>query len=115
MYNVTGEILEYLRFIEKYKEEQKLFQFLNGLDELYAAQRSQILLMTPLPNADVACNMMQQEEAHREVLDENIENADVVDLYGNSNSNANAKCGTCGKKWHPKDKCWELIGYLDWY
>lgn len=61
--NAAAEIEELLKCICRYREEQRLFQFLNCLNDVYAAQRSQILIMTPLPSVEEACSMLQQEEA----------------------------------------------------
>jgi len=64
------KITNFLQALARQAEKQKLFQFLNGLDEIYANQRSQILLMNPLPSVDSICSMLQQEELQRQVLGE---------------------------------------------
>ena len=56
---ITDEIAILLQTLVK----QRFFQFLNGLDEKYGSQRSQLLLMTPLPSVEAACSMIQQEES----------------------------------------------------
>jgi len=48
--SVSEEITNLLHALAKQNEEQRLFQFLNGLDDLYASQRIQILLMNPCFN-----------------------------------------------------------------
>jgi len=55
--------------ITKLLEENKVHQFLIGLDdEPYSVMRSQILAMDPLPSLDKIYNMVQQEEHHKSVM-----------------------------------------------
>ncbi|KAL2904366.1 Retrovirus-related Pol polyprotein from transposon RE1 [Bienertia sinuspersici] len=62
------EIGAYIAALHKYQDEQRLFQFLNGLDEVYNTQRSNVLMRTPLPPIEEACCAVQQEESQREIL-----------------------------------------------
>ncbi|GJS06409.1 retrovirus-related pol polyprotein from transposon TNT 1-94 [Tanacetum coccineum] len=58
--NVTKEVNVFLKALQSQKEEQRLFQFLNGLDEHFTSQRSQMLLMSPLPTVESACSLLQK-------------------------------------------------------
>lgn len=57
--NHTEEIKAFLTAYHTQQTEQRLFQFLNGLDESYGTHRSHILLMQPLPSVDEAYNLLQ--------------------------------------------------------
>ncbi|PWA93097.1 serine carboxypeptidase S28 family protein [Artemisia annua] len=112
--SVNPEITAFLNAINTQKEEQRLFQFLNGLDEHYSAQRSQLLLSTPLPSVESACALLQQEESQREVFGRTLDSSvETTALYTKSENKD--KCSICGYKWHPADKCWEKIGYPVWH
>lgn len=98
------------------KEEAKLFQFLNGLDDVYGAQRSQLLMMCPLPSVEVACAAVQQEESQKEVLTyTGLGESDVMTMYSKGNVERNVQCSSCGRKGHANDKCWGVTGYPKWY
>ncbi|KAJ8426555.1 hypothetical protein Cgig2_017071 [Carnegiea gigantea] len=105
---ITDEITTILKALTKQREEQRLFQFLNGLDEKYGPQRSQLLLMSPLPSVEAACSLLQQEESQREILE--IESTALFSKTGNAKG-----CGQCGNKGHVKEKCWLVIGYPQWH
>lgn len=117
--NVTAEITTFLTAIEKYKEEAKLFQFLNGLDEVYIPQRSQLLLMTPLPLVQIACAAIQQEESQREGLVLNSTSVTEFDndaaMYSKGNMQKSLECVVCHGKGHTKEGCWTIIGYPKWH
>ncbi|XP_074271822.1 uncharacterized protein LOC141595756 [Silene latifolia] len=62
---MTPEIGAFLDAQHKEQEERKLFQFLNGLNPSYTTMRSNVLMMNPLPTAEEAAAIFQQEEAQR--------------------------------------------------
>ena len=107
--SVNSEITAYVEAIEQQKEEQKLFQFLNGLDSGYGALRSQILLMSELPTVETATSMVQQEESQNEVLGKEKEENVGIALY--SKNDSKLFCTVCKKNNHTAEKCWFKIGF----
>ncbi|KAL2942992.1 Retrovirus-related Pol polyprotein from transposon TNT 1-94 [Bienertia sinuspersici] len=87
--NVTPEVNAFINALNEQKEELKLFQFLNGLDDQYGAQRSQILMMSKLSTVDEACSMIQQEESQREdTLRKSVGHVEPVESLGIPMKNA---------------------------
>lgn len=110
----SEETKKFLEAFEKQKEEKRLFQFLNGLNESYGALRSQILMITLLPSVDFACSSLQQEESQRNVLNpmKGVMETSVMFSRGPVEG---MMCSACGVKDHTKDRCWTLIGYPKWH
>ncbi|GKC02060.1 cysteine-rich receptor-like protein kinase 8 [Tanacetum coccineum] len=101
--NITTEVNVFLKALQTQKEEQRLFQILNGLDENFASQMSQMLLMSPLPSVESACALLQEEESQRGVFgSSNHLGIETTALY--SKNETKEKCSICGYKWHPEDK-----------
>nr|GEX69549.1 cysteamine dioxygenase [Tanacetum cinerariifolium] len=65
---ISPELSVFLTVVERQKEEQRLFQFLNGLDDCYSSQMSQLLLINPLPSVENACAVIQQEKSRKDVF-----------------------------------------------
>ncbi|XP_071687905.1 uncharacterized protein [Rutidosis leptorrhynchoides] len=107
--NVTPEVVAFLTTLNKQKEEEHLFQLLNGLDDKFSALRSQMLLMNPLPTVETACAMIQQEESKREMFT----SVESTALY--SKVSSDQKCTICVHKYHTPGKCWEKIRYPPWH
>ncbi|KAL2893938.1 Gag-Pol polyprotein [Bienertia sinuspersici] len=112
--------------LHKREEEDKLFQFLSGIDDTYGPQRSEILMMSVLPSVKEACNLIQQEESQRKIFGGNNEDknglammASKTDLkcrncrkIGHATENCWA-CRGCGKLGYPYEDCWVVHGYLE--
>lgn len=99
---ITDEIKGFTDVMIQQREEQRLFKFLNGLDDVCKSQRSQMLLMTPLPTVEMACSMLQQEETQIEVLDFNKLDVKLTALYSRNEA---PRCSQCGNKGHTNEKC----------
>ncbi|KAL2940597.1 Retrovirus-related Pol polyprotein from transposon TNT 1-94 [Bienertia sinuspersici] len=121
---MTVEINRFVHALNEQKEEMRLFQFLNGLDEDYNSQRSQILMMSKLPSVYEACNMIQQEESQRELFKPGHNEVEPLAMHSKRADTVCSNCGkmglstekfwafkACGKPGHSQEKCWTVIGY----
>ncbi|KAL2932391.1 Retrovirus-related Pol polyprotein from transposon TNT 1-94 [Bienertia sinuspersici] len=111
------EIQAFAAAVQEQKQEQRLFQFLNCLDEDYASQRSQILMWSPLPTVEMACAKLQQEEGQRETLGTGKDEGETSAMYSKSSGAKGEEggCSVCGGKTHTAEKCWRVIGYPKWH
>ncbi|XP_074347443.1 uncharacterized protein LOC141686299 [Apium graveolens] len=111
---ITAEIEAFLKALDVHKQEARLFQFLNGLDDVYAHQRSQVLMMPMLPSVEMSCSLVQQEESQRNTLKLQVDAGhEIAAMY--SKANSSERCFECGGKGHTKANCWTIIGYPKWH
>lgn len=96
---VSDEITDLLKAIETMREESRLFQFLNGLHDIYGAQRSQLLMLSSLPTVEEACAALQQEESQRDALSM-VPEMDVTSMYSKGSHEKTSVCSACGVKGH---------------
>lgn len=115
----TEEITKLLQTIELQKDEAHLFQFLNGVNEVYGPQRSQLLMLNPLPSVEVAVAVLQQEEAQRSLLSSVLPDLELSAMYSKSVPASQPEkpllCSACNVKGHSKERCWTVIGYPKWH
>ncbi|KAH9657507.1 retrotran gag 3 domain-containing protein [Citrus sinensis] len=95
---------------DKKRDEEKLHQFLMGLDKaVYSGVRSHILSTEPLPKLNRAYAIVIQE-------DEPV--AFVVQAAQGSHNNRDKSfvlCTHCNKTGHKASSCFQLIGYPEWW
>ncbi|KAL2932776.1 Gag polyprotein [Bienertia sinuspersici] len=112
----------FVEAIRREEEEQKLFQFLNGLNEQYSTLRSHILMISLLPNVEAACGMIQQEESQQEIFTSPKEEHDTFAMlgkktdvkchnYGKGGHNRRWACKVCGQSGHSTEQCWLIKGF----
>ena len=106
------EINAFIVALNQQHEEQKLFQFLNGLDEVYGPQRSSLLMMSSLPSVETACSSLQQEECQRDMLKPVKEEVEAIAMFTKGKEGG---CSACGKQGHNKETCWFVVGYPQWH
>nr|GEY07151.1 hypothetical protein [Tanacetum cinerariifolium] len=87
-------------------------KFLNRLEEHFSHQRSQILMIDPLPIVETTCSLLQQEESQT-LLFKSSDGIESTTLL--SKGVAKDMCSICGFKWHPPEKCQEKVGYPLWH
>ncbi|KAL3538213.1 hypothetical protein ACH5RR_001579 [Cinchona calisaya] len=96
-------------------QEDRLMQFLMGLNESYKGVRSNILMMTPLPNVRQAYSLVIQEQTQRQLSSE-PEPTENFTIAANVQSKAsginNTKtCDHCHRSGHTIEECRTLKYY----
>ena len=112
--------------LDKKREEERLHQFLMGLeDALYGAVRSNILSTEPLPNLNKAYSLVCQEERVRNISRGKEEYGEVVSFAVQTNTGGrkyktevkdkSVVCSHCKREGHDSETCFQLIGYPEWW
>nr|XP_043611991.1 uncharacterized protein LOC122583676 [Erigeron canadensis] len=134
-----------IKAYNKIRSDQKLFQFLSGLDQKFESVKKEILRLDPLPAAEAAYATIRKEAAHQQILGATTTTAAVEGAQGiatglmvkeengfefatkrfNRSSDkqksviqddkSHLTCDECGLKRHTKDQCFRLVGYPEWW
>ncbi|WCJ43065.1 hypothetical protein M5689_023829 [Euphorbia peplus] len=112
------------------REEDRLIQFLMGLNSHYDHIKNQILISDPLPDINKSYSMLLRVEKQSEISQE--QSIDIACYSNNSSSSFNRSetqaqyknrkkenedkfCDHCRASGHLKSGCFKLIGYPDWW
>lgn len=100
----------------EHEQQQRLLQFLMGLNDSYMNVKSQILMMSPLPAVGQTFSLLSQEESRRTLS--SVENP-VATFYANQTQGGKTKekliCEHCNWNGHAKENCYKLVGYPQWH
>ncbi|KAH7568282.1 hypothetical protein JRO89_XS07G0271200 [Xanthoceras sorbifolium] len=114
----------------KEREDQKVHQFLIGLDSsIHGTVRSQILMQEPLPPLNTAFSKALTEERHHSIVRQGDKKAEAVGFAVQSSARGHGAtptkegdksrftgtCSHCKKVGHDKDNCFQLLGFPDWW
>ena len=108
-----------------FMHNQKLLQFLMGLNDSYEQARSQILMMVPLPTLNKAYSLLVERESQR-IMSQTSHSSSSSDLNAlftaqssvpkprfntSSSYDPNAFCDYCKRTRHMQAVCYKLHGY----
>nr|GEX65362.1 hypothetical protein [Tanacetum cinerariifolium] len=114
----------------KIRSEQKLFQFLNGLDRKFKPIKKEILRVDPLPTAEAAHQIILgvTNETHGIATGLIVGETDGMSLStkgfrkfdgqkkpATKDDKSHLKCEEYGMNRHIKDQFFKIIGYPDWW
>lgn len=111
---------------EKYakdKEEEKLHQFLIGIDdELYATVRTNLLSQQPPTNLESSLEALLQEEHSRRIAKGKADEAHIFALPPDRwrasterKDKTKLTCSHCQKSGHDSATCFKIHGYPEWW
>ncbi|VFQ99540.1 unnamed protein product [Cuscuta campestris] len=131
LYQLQKEMVSVAQAVEallKYEQDQRLVQFIMGLNSDYNAIRGNILLMRPLPTVSQAYGLLIHEERQRGIqassplvsehasLNVNSHNSfkpgsNIGGYKGRFDNKKLVICEHCKKPGHSANKCYRLVGF----
>ena len=112
--------------LQDYDQDQRIIQFLMGLNDSYTAVRGNILMMNPFPSLSQVYSLLTQEERQRQVKSRADFQSEGTSFAAGINQNtaqrfsanrrtegrrASLFCDHCKRSGHTVDKCYKLHGY----
>lgn len=100
--------------MEKERAEDKLHQFLLGIDEYVCGTvKSSLLSRDPLPNLDEAYNVLTQDEVSKKaVVDTHNDGVSfTVQIMTKPAGDKSIVCASCGRIGHSAENYFRTIGY----
>ncbi|XP_075480651.1 uncharacterized protein LOC142521318 [Primulina tabacum] len=102
-----------------HEQQQRLLQFLMGLNDSYLNIRSQILMMSPLPTVGQAFSLISQKESHRVLSSVEVPTAafytNQTRIGSSMKERANLICDHCSRSGHTMEHCYKIVGYPPWH
>ncbi|KAK0600689.1 hypothetical protein LWI29_017477 [Acer saccharum] len=128
---VTGESVASIALLQKYVGRLRVHMFLSGLDSMYDQVRGEILRKDPPLTLEQSYQTVRRVSVHKQVMGTQapLTESSVMALnykkgqpQGSWNSHRETRplrldleCTHCGEKGHTKQKCYEVIGYPEWW
>ncbi|XP_024009363.1 uncharacterized protein LOC112084459 [Eutrema salsugineum] len=119
---------------DKEKEILRVHDFLAGLDDsVHGVIRSQVCVVSPLPDLDTVYQTILQNETIRMNVDptmpvmgfasqaapasrsSQVWTRDIASGGGSQNRDPSRLCSVCGKMGHDSTSCFKVIGYPEWW
>ncbi|XP_019267483.1 PREDICTED: uncharacterized protein LOC109244795 [Nicotiana attenuata] len=90
--------------IAKFMEDQRVIQFLMGLNDVYAQARGNILMMSPLPGIDQSYSLLLQDESQREIYMNPSYSTDVASFMVGTQNKTPQRNNQIQRTWNPQQK-----------
>lgn len=125
---------------QKSLQRQRVHIFLAGLDDNFEQVRGEILRKDPIPDLEECYALVRREDVRRGVMNGQLENAEASAMVirnrsnqnwssqyqqdkkknihpknGNGGDKSSYKCTHCDQTGHTKNRCYELVGYPEWW
>ncbi|KAK0574980.1 hypothetical protein LWI29_032013 [Acer saccharum] len=128
---VKGESVESIALLQKYVGRLRVHMFLSGLDSMYDQVRGEILRKDPPLTLEQSYQTVRRVSVHKQEMGTQapLTESSVMALnykkgqpQGSWNSHRETRplrldleCTHYGEKGHTKQKCYEVIGYSEWW
>ncbi|XP_042954531.1 uncharacterized protein LOC122290930 [Carya illinoinensis] len=101
-----------LKQLQQQAEDERVYQFLLGLNESFFQLRTQILAMETLPPITKIFSILFQEEQQRLLhLLPPLTDAHILAAHSSGPTKQPLQCTFYVKMGHSHDRCWRVIGY----
>ncbi|GKD19153.1 retrovirus-related pol polyprotein from transposon TNT 1-94, partial [Tanacetum coccineum] len=121
---MKGESISSIALLQKYVGRLRVHMFLSGLDNVYDQVRGEILRKDPPLTLEQSYQMVRRCSVHKQVMGTQTPISESLVMALNYKRNQgketrtprlDLECTHCGEKGHTEQRCYEVIGYPEWW